>query len=146
MLAFKDQNGAWKAWNGEPIDEIRYPPNIGELWTDDELAAVGLWRVSTATPPDGYVGAGNQRIEDRSGTPTLVEDWIIAPRRLVQKTVIVDRLQTAGKLNAARAALDAADLYTRERWNARDAIYADDPTALALLQAVGADPNVIMAP
>jgi hypothetical protein len=60
--------------------------------------------------------------------------------------VIVDRLQAAGNLPAARAALDAADLYTRERWSAREAIYADDPTAIALLQAIGADPEAILAP
>lgn len=66
-------------------------------------------------------------------------------RRLVQKSVIVDRLQEAGLLAAARTALDQADLYTQERWNARDSIYADDPTAFALLVAIGADPNKILA-
>lgn len=67
-------------------------------------------------------------------------------RRLVRRSIIVDRLQAAGKLMAAREMLDAADLYTRERWNAREAIYADDPTAIALLQAIGADPEAILAP
>lgn len=50
-------------------------------------------------------------------------------RRLVPKSVVVDRLQQAGLLAAARSALDAADLYTRERWNTRVVIYADDPKA-----------------
>jgi hypothetical protein len=67
-------------------------------------------------------------------------------RVLVPKRTIVDRLQAAGKLEAARAALDAADLYTRERWNTREAIFADDETALALLSAIGADPDSILAP
>jgi hypothetical protein len=67
-------------------------------------------------------------------------------RLLVPKRLIVERLQAASKLEAARAALDAADLYTRERWNTRDAIYADDETALALLAAIGADPAAILAP
>ena len=67
-------------------------------------------------------------------------------RLLVPKRLIVERLQAAGKLEAARAALDAADLYTRERWNTRDAIYADDETALALIAAIGADPITILAP
>ncbi len=60
--------------------------------------------------------------------------------------MIVDRLQAAGLLAAARAALDAADLYTRERWNTRDSIYADDQTAVALIEAIGADPADILAP
>jgi hypothetical protein len=70
-----------------------------------------------------------------------------APRRLVPKSLIVDRLNTTGKLAAAQAALNA-NLYVRERWYAADkpAIYADDPEVLALLTAIGADPNVILAP
>ena len=62
-------------------------------------------------------------------------------RRLVRRSVIVDRLQAAGKLEAARAVLDTADLYTRERWNAREAIYADDPTAIALLRRSAPTPR-----
>ena len=75
----------------------------------------------------------------RADYPDAVE------RGLIPKYVIVDRLQAAGKLEAARAALDAADLYTRERWNNRDAIYSDDPTAIALLQAIGANVADILA-
>jgi len=68
------------------------------------------------------------------------------PRRLVPKSVIIARLQEAGKLAAASAAINV-DLYVRERWYAPDrpAIYADDPEALALLTAIGADPKVILA-
>lgn len=66
-------------------------------------------------------------------------------RILVSKATIVDRLYTAGKLDAANAALNASDLYTQQRWNTRSSIYADDPTALALLKAVGADSDIIMA-
>ena len=81
---------------------------------------------------------------------TIQAEWAAnaakpAPRQLVQKSVIIDRLQAAGLLAKARSALDSADLYTRERWNTRDAIYADDATALALLTAIGADPAVILA-
>ena len=65
-------------------------------------------------------------------------------RRLVSKALIVDRLQAAGLLDKAVAALARADIYTRERWNARIFIYADDPTAITLLESIGADPNVIL--
>lgn len=67
--------------------------------------------------------------------------------RLVPKSLIIKRLHEAGKLAAASAALNA-NLYLRERWYAPDrpAVYADDPEALALLAAIGADPAVILAP
>lgn len=83
-----------------------------------------------------------QAWRERGGTP----DPAPVSRRAVAKSLIVERLNAAGKLAAARAALDA-DLYARERWYAPDkpAIYADDPEALALLQAIGADPDVILA-
>jgi hypothetical protein len=69
------------------------------------------------------------------------------PRRLVPKSLIIARLQEAGKLVAAKSALDA-DLYTRERWYAPDqpAVHSDDAEAVALLQAIGVDPDVILAP
>lgn len=69
-----------------------------------------------------------------------------AARPLLAKSIIVDRLQQSGKLVLAKAALDAAPLYTRERWNARSHIFTDDPDAQALLTAIGADPAVIFAP
>ena len=65
---------------------------------------------------------------------------------LIPRRVIIDRLETAGLLDKAKAVIDAADLYTQERWNARTDIFANDPTALALLQAIGGDPAVIFAP
>lgn len=68
-----------------------------------------------------------------------------APPALVPKYMIVDRLQAAGKLEQGRALLDASDLYTRERWNTKDAILPDDPTAMGLVAALGLDPAVILA-
>lgn len=67
------------------------------------------------------------------------------PRRLVAKSLIVERLIAADLLVQARAALDAAPLEIRERWNARDAIYSDDAAAMALLVAIGADPVAVLA-
>lgn len=69
------------------------------------------------------------------------------PRRLVAKSLIVERLNAAGKLPLVKAALDA-NLYARERWYAADkpAVYVNDPEVLGLLTAIGADPDVILAP
>ncbi|RWP88369.1 MAG: hypothetical protein EOR12_16795 [Mesorhizobium sp.] len=67
------------------------------------------------------------------------------PPRLVPKRLIIDRLYAAGLLAAAKAAIDGADLYTQERWNTRTDIFASDPTALAMLAAIGGDPDEIFA-
>lgn len=44
-------------WDCEvPINEVRYPLNIETLWTDEELAAIGLARPAPpppAPPPEG---------------------------------------------------------------------------------------------
>lgn len=66
--------------------------------------------------------------------------------RLVRKSLIIDRLHDAGKLDAAYAVLQSAPLYDRQRWETRDSVYFNDPTLLAALSAVGADPDVILAP
>lgn len=110
--------------------------------------------------PDGSVfdAAGNQHPPDpaNSGYAAFLawraaggEPEIVVPpppRRLVERAVIVERLIAAGKLAAARQALDAASIEMRERWNTKSAIYADDPDALALLKLIGADPATILAP
>lgn len=69
------------------------------------------------------------------------------PNRIIPKSVIVSRLIEAGKIGAAKAALDANPA-AFARWFASDrpAINHDDPDALALLNAIGADPDVILAP
>ncbi|MBX3583546.1 MAG: hypothetical protein KF810_16800 [Rhizobiaceae bacterium] len=67
-------------------------------------------------------------------------------RRKVSKALVHQRLIEAGKMAAAKVALDA-DANAYGRWFAPgfDDVYADDPDALALLKAIGADPDAIMA-
>ena len=93
--------------------------------------------------------AGGRWIDAVGGEPTADEIAAVLapPRRLVMKSQIIDRLNGAGFLAAASAALNA-DLFTRERWYASDkpGVYADDPAIIAFLSALGADPGTILAP
>lgn len=68
------------------------------------------------------------------------------PKRTVPKSVVVSRLIAAGMIVAAKAALEA-DPAAWARWVAPDrpVINHDDPDALALFAAIGADPEAIMA-
>lgn len=120
-----------------------FGPRFGE-----ELEDAGLPGLPFVWGDDGQMtGRENLTAEQNARLDAVIaaHDPTKPLRRPVAKAVIVDRLHAAGKLDAARVALDAADLYTRERWNTRAAIYSDDPAALALLAAIGADPAVIMA-
>ena len=113
------------------------------------LAAGGAQRLADGAciPPDG-ANADWRAYQDwlaAGGSPQPAEQPP-APRRLIEKGVIVERLIAAGKIEAARAALAQISVADQERWNAKPAVYADDARALALLRAIGADPAVILAP
>lgn len=92
---------------------------------------------------------------DTEWTPEVVATYIAETtkaepedgKRLVPKSVIVSRLIAAGKIGAAYQALNSKPEYWA-RWVASDrpAINHDDPDALALLTAIGADPETILAP
>lgn len=69
------------------------------------------------------------------------------PRRMIRKSIVEQRLRAAGKMDAAFALLlKSGDAWTR--WYSREHpdVYADDPESLALLEAIGADAETIMAP
>ena len=43
-------------WDGGSINDVKYPKNIAALWSDAELAALGLYRpVAADAVPDGMV-------------------------------------------------------------------------------------------
>lgn len=40
-------------WKGEAIDGIQHPRNIEQLWTDEELVSIGLFRIEKTSVPEG---------------------------------------------------------------------------------------------
>lgn len=59
MLYRETPPGTFTAWRGEPIDGVRHPPVIEQVWSDQELAAIGLYRPAPAEPvPAGKVSTG----------------------------------------------------------------------------------------
>jgi hypothetical protein len=120
---------------------------IRDLGPDEVEVKAGVLPVVEVLPElaeGDTVGSAAYAIEETRVVATY--EALPAPRRKVDKALIVDRLIAAGLLTAARAALDAAPLAIQERWNARTAIYADDPDALLLLSTIGADADAVMAP
>lgn len=106
-----------------------------------------------------YAGAYLQALPEGAGvTPIASEEELtevlavyglpgpVAMRRKVRKSLVQARLIEAGLMNAAYAALIANPI-SFARWFAPDQpeVHADDPDALALLAAIGADATPIMA-
>jgi hypothetical protein len=89
-------------------------------------------------------GGAPTRIDSMDSLIEVLRAANVPPYHQVPTRTIVDRLEAAGKLVAARTALDNAPLYTRERWNNRQLVNADDPDANALLESIGADPAVVL--
>lgn len=85
------------------------------------------------------------------GVPRQLYEVEDAPpaRPRVAKTTVHDRLHAAGKLEAAKAMLEAHAIFF-VRWFSPDPrhtyVYSDDPDAIALLNAIDADPDIILAP
>lgn len=64
-------------------------------------------------------------------------------RRMIDKAIIIDRL-TDAQLDQALSLMTTRQ---KERWRmpGHPAVYVDDPEVLGLLQAIGADPAVVLA-
>lgn len=61
-------------WAGEPINGYRHPENIETLWSDEDLAAIGLARPTPFVLPEGKQTVGPMRVENVDGVPAFVYD------------------------------------------------------------------------
>lgn len=64
--------------------------------------------------------------------------------KMISKLTIVDRMIAAGKIEAAMAALSSEPV-AKFRWDAAQEIASNDPQVRALLSAIGANPDEILA-
>lgn len=56
MTLYLIQNNTPVEWHGERINDVSYPLGIEQSWSDDDLAALGLYRASAADPvPAGQI-------------------------------------------------------------------------------------------
>ncbi|WP_156911728.1 hypothetical protein [Kaistia adipata] len=128
------------------INGIRYGRDIAR-WPDEDLAAIGLYR---AKPPDVIPegmqpGAGVEW--DGSSVRYVLEEIPPAPRRRVEKWLIIERVNAAGKAAAADALLNLpGNEFAKFRWLAPvESVFFDDPDTVAMVEALELDPDVIMA-
>lgn len=109
-----------------------------------------LLTVMDADPvPDGMQVASTS-VEMVGGGPNYInalEDMPAAPRAMVSKSTVQQRIIEAGKMGQAYAALTANPVYFA-RWFAPDhpSVYCDDPDAVTLVTALGLEPATVLAP
>jgi len=72
MLYHKSESGL-VPWRGEPINGLRHPPNIEDLWSADELAAVGLYKPQESVVADGF-RIMNTTVEEVDGEVKFVHE------------------------------------------------------------------------
>ncbi|WP_044547581.1 hypothetical protein [Mesorhizobium japonicum] len=105
------------------------------------------WIPFTASPDDSEE-LGREIFASASPIAASYDPKTTVPARpMVRKSVVQARIIAAGKMPAAYVALTANPVYFA-RWFAPDhpEVYCDDPDAVALVQALGLDPAVILAP
>jgi hypothetical protein len=131
-------------WGDTPGAEAGVPspiklPNGDMVYGAEPLDVLGnrariVPRYFQAGSPDSIVVDASQVVVTRA-----------APQRLIPKSVIIRRLNAANLLDAGFQALQQNTLMWAI-WLASDieAVPSDDPRILAWLQAIGADPAVIL--
>lgn len=123
MTLWIDDNGTFREWDGrEKIGNISYQPNIGELWSADDLAAIGLYAPVVPAVPAGKVVVG-KTVERVNGVVTFVyvlESVPLSDLNRIQFEFMVEKLGIGPAIEAAIAALpDGTELEQNAKIMAR---------------------------
>lgn len=71
MALYRETADGFVEWAGQRIGGITYQQNIGDLWSADELASIGLYSPAIPAVPNGKVVTGS-RVERVNGIVTYV--------------------------------------------------------------------------
>lgn len=106
MLAYQS-GGVYRPWTGEALAGVRHPLNIEQLWTDAQLAAVGLYRVIPFVAPDGYSRTGQPSYAlSGSAVAETFSVLLDPPTQIISDRQFFQALALQGAISQAEA-LDA---------------------------------------
>jgi len=139
--------GATAGWSGggelalDPYDNKKYAgaPRFGFIKVTRAAAPRGRRHIGEAR----YRFDGDAAIEEFDSEEIPAEPVPAPERPAIGKSVIIDRL-SEDQIERAIKKLTAKQL---EKWRAPDhpVIYCDDPILLETLNAIGADPKIVLA-
>lgn len=138
-------DGAGFAWRliipgGGVCDFSDYGQTVG----DGRYKTVPRELVNVSPFPNFRVTSESVEVLSDKVKVTRVYEEISTPARIIGKSVILSRLTNAQLAQAFTTMTERQ----REIWRSGDqpTLPVDNPQLLALLQAIGADPNVVLAP
>lgn len=80
--------GTFTAWDGEALNGIRYPHAIATNWSDEDLAAIGLYCPVDADPvPEGKIVIG-QSVQRVNGVVKWVNELEDAPEPVIAAEMV----------------------------------------------------------
>lgn len=92
MLYHEQSQGEFVPWTGYPINEVQFPKNIAQLWTDEQLAEIGLFR-----PVAGELAPHGMRV---------VETQILRVEGVVREVPTLEEIPLAEKIAAQKALVE----------------------------------------
>lgn len=118
-VLFVDGPDGFYRWDGvEKIGGISYQPNIGDIWSEAELAAINLYRPVDPGIPDGKM-ATSSHIERLNGVVTWVYDLESIPLANLNRIQFEFMVEKLGLGSAIETALTAMPEGTEAEQNAK---------------------------
>lgn len=123
MTLYLEEQGTFHPWDGrEKIGGITYQPNIGDLWSEQELARLGLYEPVVPEVPVGKTVASKsvQRVNGVVTWVYVLDDGPFSPLNRIQFEFMVAKLNLGTAIDAAIEAMpEGTDLEQNTKIMAR---------------------------
>ncbi len=138
MALYRVENDKAVQWNGESINDVSHPRNIEQVWSDEELNAIGLYKLL----PGDDIPAGKEIVSEVigvvDGSPKIVRVFQDIDMDKKRKGMTTTRLQLKavllqyGLLDKIDALVAQSDALTQMAWTEASRFERSSPLVIAL--------------
>lgn len=148
-MIYLETASGFQPWAGEAIDGVRHPRVIESAWSDEDLAAIGLYKPAEADPvPEGKVIVSTD-VERVGGVVKYVHVLEDAPLPPIPDRVTARQfklqLLAAGLIDDVDAWVAAQDRAVQIAYEYSGTFVRDEPMMLAGFAALGFTPEQVDA-